>query len=482
MNRISSDSNAFIFFQERKAVSEKTNLSDPVIKKSDNIPLSDEQSLTTLELKTKTKLNVEGELKSPSSFNFKIKTNLASRVNSVTDPQLSESLKKIEKNLFPVNILAGAGSEEIVQEIPNLGSSVHFELFSNTEESKWVDQPFQDKAFSLKAAYRVRTESQVWDKNEDMGKLFNDIKDYRNRMYNFDANSIVTSVDSTDQKIIGKKRALIVANSEYPNISDLAGAAKDKLISAKAYENQGFEKPVVLDNTNPEQIIKSLDSLIDQSEKGDMISFSYSGHGTREGLVGVDEKSYLSPKDLDKLIDKAKEKGVYLNIILDACHSGIFIQEQASKKLGELKNSYKEIAKIISDNPKLSESQKKSLNDDLLSGEKELKSAEKAVKAVEYLDKMPYKDFSALNDKISSLSKDEQIEEIFKYIRDNPVPNQQSSSSELSSEEKAIKSKSDTAKGLLIDHLLDHQVNDSLISFRAKLGSSFSELKTYLKK
>jgi hypothetical protein len=151
-----------------------------------------------------------------------------------------------------------------------------------------------------------------------------------------------------------EKRALIVAIGTYPTNSgwNKLSSANDARLMRTILVSQGFKgsniSSLVDEKATKANILKSLENLIAQSQKGDVVVFHFSGHGQQiadkngDELDGYDEA--LIPYDASKtasaqyhgekhllddevngflyrLREKVSAKGDVI-FFLDACHSG----------------------------------------------------------------------------------------------------------------------------------------------------------------
>jgi hypothetical protein len=152
----------------------------------------------------------------------------------------------------------------------------------------------------------------------------------------------------------GEKRALIVAIGTYPANSgwNKLSSANDARLMRTILISQGFKDSnisiLVDEKATKANIIKSLESLITQSSKSDVVVFHFSGHGQQiadkngDELDGYDEalipydarktasaqyqgEKHLLDDELNGLLYRLREKvGIKGDVIffLDACHSG----------------------------------------------------------------------------------------------------------------------------------------------------------------
>lgn len=152
----------------------------------------------------------------------------------------------------------------------------------------------------------------------------------------------------------GEKRALIVAIGSYPENSgwNKLSSANDARLMRMILIQQGFKdsniSTLVNEKATKYNILKSLESLTIQSQKGDVVVFHFSGHGQQiadkngdeldgydEALIPYDARKSASAQYqgekhllddevngfLYRLREKVSAKGDVI-FFLDACHSG----------------------------------------------------------------------------------------------------------------------------------------------------------------
>jgi hypothetical protein len=143
------------------------------------------------------------------------------------------------------------------------------------------------------------------------------------------------------------QQAVVVGNWDYQE-------GKDKTMGDTALPTRDFEgaeadasaiagalggyQIVRQDNQTAAQIKALLDSGLGKLQPGGDLLFYFSGHGTMEGLVGVDGSIY-APDDALGLRGKARGAGVNLQLVTDACHSGIFADALRGAEIGELQQT-----------------------------------------------------------------------------------------------------------------------------------------------
>jgi hypothetical protein len=149
------------------------------------------------------------------------------------------------------------------------------------------------------------------------------------------------------------KRAVCVGINNYPGTSnDLQGCVNDANDWSALLIGFGFETSLMLDSQATRQNIKTaLNGLIASASEGDVIVFTYSGHGTQvidvsgdEGNV-YDEAIYvydgtILDDDLRTIINNIGPK-VTLIVISDSCFSGSvtrFVPENAKPRFMPIEN------------------------------------------------------------------------------------------------------------------------------------------------
>lgn len=130
------------------------------------------------------------------------------------------------------------------------------------------------------------------------------------------------------------KRAICIGINNYPGTSnDLQGCVNDANDWSAALKDFGFETSLMLDALATRQNVKAaLNDLITSAGEGDVIVFTYSGHGTQvidtsgdEGDV-YDEAIYvydgaIPDDDFRTIINKIDPKATLI-VISDSCFSG----------------------------------------------------------------------------------------------------------------------------------------------------------------
>ena len=130
------------------------------------------------------------------------------------------------------------------------------------------------------------------------------------------------------------KKAICVGINNYPGTAnDLKGCINDATDWDNLLKSFGFETELILDNqATKHTIVNKFDNLVTQADAGDVIVFTYSGHGTSvndtsgDETDGYDEALYvydgvLLDDSLRTTINKVKP-GVQITVISDSCFSG----------------------------------------------------------------------------------------------------------------------------------------------------------------
>jgi len=145
-----------------------------------------------------------------------------------------------------------------------------------------------------------------------------------------------------------RKRALLVGINLYPHPADrLSGCVNDAIMMGHILVNNFGFKPgadmrlLVDQRATKKAILTRLEWLLDGARPGDVLVFTYSGHGsqipdrsgdeldqTDECLVPYDHDwdDPLLDEDLGNIIQRLPS-GVNLTIVLDCCHSGTGTRE-----------------------------------------------------------------------------------------------------------------------------------------------------------
>jgi hypothetical protein len=143
---------------------------------------------------------------------------------------------------------------------------------------------------------------------------------------------------SSPQVETGRRRALCVGIDDYAS-APLAGCVADANAWKAALEARGFEVTMLVNEAATRQaLMTALETLVKESEAGDVAVFQYAGHGTQlpdanpESDEDDGQDEAFCPFDMDDgafLVDDdvrgifaAIPAGVNVTCFIDCCHSG----------------------------------------------------------------------------------------------------------------------------------------------------------------
>lgn len=132
----------------------------------------------------------------------------------------------------------------------------------------------------------------------------------------------------------GRRRALCVGINAYPAPNALQGCVADAESWADALGRRGFDTQLLLDGAAPRQaIVDGLGALVRSASAGDVLVFSYAGHGTMVADVDGDETfdqsrcpvdfasgALLVDDDVRAIVADLPDQ-VNLTCFVDCCHS-----------------------------------------------------------------------------------------------------------------------------------------------------------------
>jgi hypothetical protein len=237
---------------------------------------------------------------------------------------LNDQLQALDKTLTPINFIASAGILERALETNENG------IFSKQFNLGWEEGACFSSAIVEGAAFESLQQHAT----------------------------VSTSVPKTETNT-GTQRALIVGNTDYETLDDLSGASGDMALISQNLLNHGGIEPVVLTDANGPAILQQLEAMVQASEAGDSLTFVYSGHASLGNITPDGESQSFEPTllgasfqgqnindinnlgygHLQNIIELAQDKGVTLNFVLDTCHSGGFIRDEAQRKCETLAQS-----------------------------------------------------------------------------------------------------------------------------------------------
>ncbi len=146
----------------------------------------------------------------------------------------------------------------------------------------------------------------------------------------------------------GRRVALVIGNSAYPDVGSLPNPAADARLVAATLRRLGFAEVVERYNLNLPGMSAAIKEFGDKSADADWAVVYYAGHG-----IEVNGVSYLVPTDakllrdthvadealpLDRLLDKVESAKKLRLVILDACRNNPFaarmIKTSATRSIG----------------------------------------------------------------------------------------------------------------------------------------------------
>ena len=146
----------------------------------------------------------------------------------------------------------------------------------------------------------------------------------------------------------GRRVALVIGNSAYPDVGSLPNPAADARLVADTLRRLGFAEVVERYNLNLPGLSAAIKEFGDKSADADWAVVYYAGHG-----IEVNGVSYLVPTDakllrdthvadealpLDRLLDKVESAKKLRLVILDACRNNPFaarmIKTSATRSIG----------------------------------------------------------------------------------------------------------------------------------------------------
>lgn len=161
-------------------------------------------------------------------------------------------------------------------------------------------------------------------------------------------------VDSGESVGKAPGNALVIGNDNYdetkrmgtfgPQNRKLKNNVKDADKVEKALKSKGFKVTKLTDVTG-KQIKNALNLANSSLESEKSFVFSFSGHGTFEGMIGTDGDP-VAPKDLVQIVNKAIEVNSDVVILLCACHQGITVDHCRTALFDRAKKYYKDNDKI----------------------------------------------------------------------------------------------------------------------------------------
>jgi hypothetical protein len=157
--------------------------------------------------------------------------------------------------------------------------------------------------------------------------------------------------------------ALIIGIDAYQNVRPLKGAAADARDIEVALRNMGVADVVSLidEQANRDNLLKSIDQLLQRIKPGDLVVFSIAGHGAQEpervkgsqpdgkddifllagfGLTGTASQQRIIGREFNYFIKQFESRGATVLFVADTCHGGGLTRE-VDPRGGEL--SYRQV-------------------------------------------------------------------------------------------------------------------------------------------
>jgi hypothetical protein len=117
---------------------------------------------------------------------------------------------------------------------------------------------------------------------------------------------------NTQQTLFANRRALVIGNDNYKNVSPLLNAREDAKAIAANLQQFGYQVTLKMDLTEKE-MKSALRTFKGQVEGGDEVLFFYAGHGVQLGTA-----NYLLPIDIvGESEEQVKDEAIQLQRILD---------------------------------------------------------------------------------------------------------------------------------------------------------------------
>jgi hypothetical protein len=135
-----------------------------------------------------------------------------------------------------------------------------------------------------------------------------------------------------------------VANYRYENGGAVPTVVPESLALEGAMQGRGFETNR-RDNLDGDGMVEMFETPVDNARPGDELLLSYVGHGTEEGLVGVQNQEgkpdLLRHNRIAGMLSKATDKGAHVRFAITACMSGNAAEKLRREQRDELRASPK---------------------------------------------------------------------------------------------------------------------------------------------
>ena len=140
--------------------------------------------------------------------------------------------------------------------------------------------------------------------------------------------------ERTDENSSGDKAAMLVANENYPGAA-LAGVTAQATSLEGQLTGRGYQSPGVITDQTGAGLATAFSGLVSNAEEGDELLAYFIGHGSPEGLAGLDWQNYTNAQ-VSGLVNSATSKGAHIRFLIDACHAGSAVQAVRSERVNEL--------------------------------------------------------------------------------------------------------------------------------------------------
>ena len=157
--------------------------------------------------------------------------------------------------------------------------------------------------------------------------------------------------------------ALIIEIDAYQNVRPLKGAAADARDIEVALRSMGVTDivPLIDEQANRDNLLKSIDQILQRIKPGDLVVFSLAGHGAQEpervkgsqpdgkddifllagfGLTGAASQQRIIGREFNYFIKQFESRGAAVLFVADTCHGGGLTRE-VDPRGGEL--SYRQV-------------------------------------------------------------------------------------------------------------------------------------------
>ena len=138
-----------------------------------------------------------------------------------------------------------------------------------------------------------------------------------------------------------KKHAVLIANQSYANASDLYVPITEANQMQGELSSRGYDVNVHADKTAAD-MSTLWGSMVGSAKPGDDLVAHYGGHGTADGLLGVNHDNPPGAPDVftkaqvSGTVSSATGKGAHIRFVMDSCYSGAAVQAVREVRENEL--------------------------------------------------------------------------------------------------------------------------------------------------